>query len=66
MFKILLFLFCLKATARGVEDFRDAMFRGDKINTTEDRAVLHTALRNRSNVEIEVDRRDVSALVVCY
>ncbi len=27
----------------------DAMFRGDKINTTENRAVLHVALRNRSN-----------------
>merc|ERR1719228_2896337 len=37
------------AKARQVERFRDKMFRGDKINFTEDRAVLHIALRNRSN-----------------
>jgi glucose-6-phosphate isomerase len=36
-----------------------AMFRGDKINTTEDRAVLHIALRNRSNRPILVDGQDV-------
>src|SRR6187551_1189998 len=37
----------LAALARraGVEELRDAMFAGDKINTTEDRAVLHVALR---------------------
>lgn len=35
------------AGATGVAALRDAMFRGDKINTTEDRAVLHTALRAR-------------------
>ncbi|MER6695436.1 glucose-6-phosphate isomerase, partial [Streptomyces minutiscleroticus] len=33
------------ATATGVFGLRDAMFRGERINTTEDRAVLHTALR---------------------
>lgn len=33
------------AVATGVAELRDAMFRGEKINTTEDRAVLHTALR---------------------
>lgn len=33
------------AAATGVAELRDAMFRGEKINTTEDRAVLHTALR---------------------
>ena len=32
------------AAATGVAELRDAMFRGDRINTTEDRAVLHTAL----------------------
>jgi glucose-6-phosphate isomerase len=37
----------------------DAMFSGQKINTTEDRAVLHIALRNRSNRPIEVDGKDV-------
>ena len=35
------------------------MFAGDRINVTEDRAVLHVALRNRSNRPILVDGRDV-------
>jgi len=39
------------------------MFRGDKINETENRAVLHTALRNRSNFPVEVDGRDVMPAV---
>jgi len=37
----------------------EKMFRGDKINFTENRAVLHTALRNRSNRPILVDGKDV-------
>src|SRR3954470_14131910 len=37
----------------------DRMFTGQKINTTEDRAVLHVALRNRSNRPILVDGKDV-------
>ena len=37
----------------------EAMFRGEKINITENRAVLHTALRNRSNRPIYVDGEDV-------
>ena len=37
----------------------EAMFRGDKINLTEDRAVLHIALRNRPNRPILVDGEDV-------
>lgn len=37
----------------------EAMFRGEKINTTENRAVLHIALRNRANRPILVDGRDV-------
>jgi glucose-6-phosphate isomerase len=37
----------------------EAMFTGEKINTTEDRAVLHVALRNRSNRPILVDGEDV-------
>ncbi|MCD6526727.1 MAG: glucose-6-phosphate isomerase [Desulfuromonas sp.] len=37
----------------------EAMFSGQKINTTENRAVLHTALRNRSNQSIFVDGHDV-------
>lgn len=35
------------------------MFSGEKINRTEDRAVLHVALRNRSNTPIIVDGKDV-------
>jgi len=37
----------------------EAMFNGDKINATEGRAVLHTALRNRSNTPVYVDGQDV-------
>lgn len=37
----------------------EAMFTGQKINVTEDRAVLHVALRNRSNTPIQVDGKDV-------
>ncbi|MZI95929.1 glucose-6-phosphate isomerase [Vibrio sp. CAIM 722] len=36
-----------------------SMFSGEKINRTEDRAVLHTALRNRSNTPVLVDGKDV-------
>ena len=42
-----------------VPGFISRMFSGDKINITEDRAVLHVALRNRSNRPIEVDGADV-------
>jgi glucose-6-phosphate isomerase len=42
-----------------LETWRTRMFAGDRINTTEDRAVLHVALRNRSNRPILVDGRDV-------
>ncbi|MFR0356068.1 glucose-6-phosphate isomerase [Streptomyces sediminimaris] len=47
------------ATATGVSGLRDAMFRGEKINTTEDRAVLHTALRAPRDAVIEVDGENV-------
>lgn len=43
----------------GVEARRKAMFAGEKINTTEDRAVLHTALRNSSDLPVLVDGKDV-------
>jgi glucose-6-phosphate isomerase len=42
-----------------VAGWRDRMFAGDRINTTEQRAVLHTALRNRSNRPVAVDGKDV-------
>lgn len=38
---------------------KEAMFSGEKINRTENRAVLHTALRNRSNTPVIVDGKDV-------
>ncbi|XP_029184396.2 glucose-6-phosphate isomerase-like [Acropora millepora] len=47
------------AKARGVETLRQKMFSGEKINFTEDRAVLHIALRNRSNKPIMVDGMNV-------
>ncbi|WP_199546729.1 glucose-6-phosphate isomerase [Streptomyces sp. N35] len=47
------------AVATDVFGLRDAMFRGDKINTTEDRAVLHTALRAPREAVIEVDGQNV-------
>ena len=51
-------LFDLARQAK-VTDLRDRMFAGDKINGTEGRAVLHVALRNRSNRPIVVDGQDV-------
>ena len=42
-----------------VADAIEKMFTGDRINRTEDRAVLHTALRNRDNTPVYVDGRDV-------
>lgn len=47
------------AKSRGVEEKRHAMFTGAKINFTENRSVLHVALRNRSNTPILVDGKDV-------
>jgi glucose-6-phosphate isomerase len=47
------------AEARGLPQRIEAMFRGDKINTTEDRAVLHVALRAPAGEKILVDGHDV-------
>ncbi|KAI4872168.1 hypothetical protein NFI96_031006 [Prochilodus magdalenae] len=47
------------ARSIGVEAARDQMFVGEKINFTEGRAVLHIALRNRSNTPIMVEGKDV-------
>ena len=43
----------------GLAQAKEAMFSGEKINYTENRAVLHTALRNRSNTPVLVDDKDV-------
>ena len=47
------------AREANIENWRDRMFAGEKINITENRAVLHTALRNRSNTPVLVDGKDV-------
>ncbi|MCQ2913693.1 MAG: glucose-6-phosphate isomerase [Alphaproteobacteria bacterium] len=47
------------AKEAGVENMRDKMFSGEHINLTENRAVLHTALRNRSSRQVFVDGKDV-------
>ena len=47
------------AREAGVPERMQQMFRGEKINTTENRAVLHVALRNRTNSPIVVDGEDV-------
>ena len=47
------------ARSVGLEGQRDRMLAGEKINTTENRAVLHTALRDRSGRPVMVDGRDV-------
>jgi len=48
------------AVARGLREHIDAMFHGDKINATEQRAVLHTALRVPKGVQVMVDGRNVA------
>ncbi|MCQ8771504.1 glucose-6-phosphate isomerase [Streptomyces telluris] len=47
------------AAAADVAGLRDAMFRGEKINTTEGRAVLHTALRAPESAVVKVDGENV-------
>jgi glucose-6-phosphate isomerase len=49
------------AKASGVEGLRDAMFAGERINVTENRSVLHTALRDLSQSQLQVDGADVLA-----
>jgi glucose-6-phosphate isomerase len=56
--KTLSLLFQL-ARDMNLEGMRDKMFAGEKINFSEHRAVLHTALRNRSNTPVYVDGKDV-------
>src|SRR5215510_7164646 len=52
-------LLCRLAEECGLRERIDAMFRGDKINVTENRAVLHTALRAPRGSSIVVDGKDV-------
>ncbi|WP_151703750.1 glucose-6-phosphate isomerase [Nitrincola alkalilacustris] len=55
----------LQALAREarVDDWRQRMFQGDRINITERRSVLHTALRNRTNTPVYVDGKNVMPAV---
>ncbi|MGZ3241525.1 MAG: glucose-6-phosphate isomerase [Burkholderiaceae bacterium] len=53
-------LLCTLARERGVEEQRDAMFAGEKINRTEHRAVLHTALRAPRGNRLLLDGHDIS------
>lgn len=52
-------LLCDLARQAELAGWIEAMFAGEKINLTEDRAVLHIALRNRSSRSINVDGQDV-------
>ena len=56
--RVLAALFAV-AEAAGVAAHRDAMFAGEPINTTEQRAVLHTALRSPVGTQVMVDGHDV-------
>ena len=47
----------------GLSSSIESMYRGAKINITEDRAVLHTALRNRSNSPVYVDQTNVMEMI---
>ena len=51
------------AASRGVSEAAARMFRGDRINETENRSVLHTALRERRDLSIHVDGEDVMPAV---
>ena len=52
------------AKYRGISEARDEMFRGELINTSEGRAVLHTALRNLEGSPIYVDKIDIMPSVL--
>jgi glucose-6-phosphate isomerase len=54
-------LLCRLAEESGLRERISAMFRGDRINVTEGRAVLHVALRSPSGTTIVVDGKDVVA-----
>ena len=49
------------AKESNIQNATKAMFAGKPINTTENRPVLHVALRNRTNRPIKVDGKDVRA-----
>jgi glucose-6-phosphate isomerase len=51
------------AESVGLRERTEAMFRGEHVNTTEDRAVLHVALRDPATSGLEVDGHDVNAEV---
>ncbi len=52
-------LLCDLAREANLEQWRERMFRGDKINNTENRAVLHTALRSRSDKPVYMHDKNI-------
>lgn len=48
------------AKASKIEEWRTKMFTGERINSTEDRAVLHTALRNRTSSPLYIEGKNIS------
>ncbi|WP_083650435.1 glucose-6-phosphate isomerase [Corynebacterium sp. CNJ-954] len=48
------------ARAKGIEDYRQALFNGEHVNTTEDRAALHTGLRVPIDQDLSVDGQDIA------
>ena len=56
-------LLCALGRNSGVEEWRERMFSGEPVNNTENRAVLHTALRNRSNAPVMVDGENVMPFI---
>jgi glucose-6-phosphate isomerase len=51
------------ARVSGVEELRDQMWAGDHINSTEDRAVMHMALRQQGETALKVDGENISASI---
>jgi glucose-6-phosphate isomerase len=43
-----------------IEDWREKMFSGERINSTEDRSVLHVALRNRSRSSLTIEGKNIN------
>jgi len=57
-------LLCQWAEERHLKDAIEQMFSGEKVNTTEQRAVLHTALRNRSQNPVMVDGKNIMPNII--
>ena len=56
-------MLCALAKARGLEEMRGKMFGGERLNASENRAVLHTALRGSTDPSLEIDGENISEFV---